>query len=101
MPCFRSESYGQLRKALHGRAEPQFFGEWVWTLEKLIEIAQRRDTCSWEAPLIPGDHNYWKTWSEISTGMLERLERNVAQSAGEKRQFWQRVRDIVRQAMNR
>lgn len=88
-------------KHFTGQTEPQFFDEWIWTLEKITEIARSRDSCSWEAPLIPGDHNYGKTWSETSTEALERLERNVEHSTGQKRRFWQQMLNMVRSAMKR
>ena len=101
--CRRCEHHlcGNFAKHFMGEAEPQFYDEWIRTLETMIKIARDRDMCEWIAPLLPGDRHYGKTWSEISAGTLERIEGNVARSHGEKQQFWKRILEIVRQAMQK
>jgi hypothetical protein len=69
--------------------EPEVVDDWIDALETIVVIASNRKSCSWVAPLRPGDKNYGRPLAEVREEMLKRAD--LAFEFHNKRPWWKRL----------
>jgi hypothetical protein len=60
-----------------GPFEPGVLDAWIAALERIIAIARSRRSCSWEAPLRPGDSGFGRSPEENMKELGERLDKAI------------------------
>lgn len=76
-------------KHFQGPLEPEVIDDWIAALETIVGIASTCESCSWEAPLRPGDKNYGRPLEEVREEMLKRADLGFERHNN--RPWWKRL----------